>query len=193
MVPESVPSGYPRALEQWVALADGRRIFLRPIIPDDVARLAFAFAHADIETLRSRFFTAAPPSDRASLEYLATLDYDHRLALLAMDETGASIAIGRYEGGPDPSDDHTAEVAIVVAPPWRRLGVGATVLCTLEPPAIEHGFTSLTALYLPSNRAVEALLRSIGYDQRHVEDGVAELTKRLGAAVPSTGCGSPIS
>jgi GNAT superfamily N-acetyltransferase len=193
MAPERVPDGYPGSLERWIEVADGRRIFVRPIVPEDVTRLAFAFAHADLDTLSRRFFTAAPPSDPASLAYLATLDYRFRLALLAMDDTGTSIAIGRYEGASDVGGAGVAEVAIVVAPPWRRRGVGRALLCALEHPALDNGFTSLTALYLPSNRAVEALLESIGYGERHVEGGIAVLTKHISAALPSRGCGSSIS
>jgi GNAT superfamily N-acetyltransferase len=145
----------------------------------DVPRLEYAFAHADIETVRRRFFTAAPPTDRGHLQYLTTVDYSSRLALIAMDTTGESIGIGRYEGGADVVGDGVAEVAIVVAPTWRRKGVGATLLLALESPAVSHGIGTFSALYLPSNMAVERLLLSIGYSGRTVTDGIATLIKPL--------------
>jgi GNAT superfamily N-acetyltransferase len=193
MVPDEVPQGYPRDLEHWVDLPDGERIFIRPVVPQDVARLAYAFAHADLDTLRRRFFTAAPPADRQHLEYLATVDYQRRLALLATDRDGTSIGIGRYEAGTATDETGVAEVAIVVAPAWRRRGVGSALLCALEAPAARHGFASLAALYLPSNRAVEALLRSLGYGDRVTRDGISVVTKSLGVPVPSDGCTSPTS
>ena len=180
MVPTVVSDAYPRELEGWVDVREGRRIWIRPIVPEDVARIAFAFEHADIETIRRRFFTAAPPTDRAHLEYLATVDYVGRLALVAMDEAGDSVGIGRLEA----TSETDAEVAIVVAPPWRRLGVGAALLGALEQPARDRGIERLVALYLPDNVPVERLLRSIGYGDRHVVDGIAELTKDLHAADP---------
>ena len=176
MRPTNPPDAYPVELEQWVAVGEGYQVFVRPIIPEDVARLRYAFDHADIETLRRRFFTAAPPMDRSHLEYLAGVDYDHRLALLAMDCDGVSVGIGRYEQ----IADGLAEVAIVVAPQWRRRRVGTVLLELLEPVAAAHGITMLKALYLPDNRAVEELLAAIGYGGRHVVDGIVEVTKPIG-------------
>jgi RimJ/RimL family protein N-acetyltransferase len=175
MRPTAPPEGYRKDLEGWVDLPDGSSIFVRPIVPDDIERLAYAFAHADIETLRRRFFTGAPPADRPHLEYLAIVDYRSRLALIAMDEDGTGIGIGRYEG----LEDGAAEVAIVVAPEWRRRGVATALLLGLEHAAASQGFSRLVALYLPENGAVEALLRSIGYGSRAVTDGIAVLTKDL--------------
>mgnify|MGYP001820131146 FL=1 len=176
MRPTNPPDAYPVELEQWVAVGEGYQVFVRPIIPEDVARLRYAFDHADIETLRRRFFTAAPPMDRSHLEYLAGVDYDLRLALLAMDCDGVSVGIGRYEQ----IADGLAEVAIVVAPQWRRRRVGTVLLELLEPVAAAHGITTLKALYLPDNRAVEELLAAIGYGGRHVVDGIVEVTKPIG-------------
>lgn len=175
MRPVDPPGAYPSHLEQWVVLPSGDRVFLRPIVPPDVARLQYAFENADMETLRRRFFTGAPPSDRAHLEYLANVDYEHRLALLALDEEGNGVGIGRYEAT-EPGD---AEVAIVVAPDWRRRGVGSAILLALEPAAVEHGITRFVALYLPDNKPVEALLMGIGYGDRRIVDGIAELVKPI--------------
>ena len=173
MLPEHIPPGYPREAEQWVDLEDGQRIFVRPIIPEDVERIAHAFEVADIDTIRRRFFTAAPPTDRPHLEYLATVDYVKRFALVATDEDGNSIGIGRYET----VEPGMAEVAIVVDRNWRKLGVGTVLLRRLEPLARAHEVAQFEALFLPENTAVAALLRSIGYGDYRVEDGVARLTK----------------
>lgn len=179
-VPDVVPTSYPRDLEQWISIGEDRRIWVRPVVPQDVARLAYAFAHADIETIRRRFFTAAPPTDRAHISYLANVDYTSRLALVAMDEDGNSVGIGRFEATEPPD----AEVAIVVAPQWRRLGVGSALLEALEAPARDRGVSRFIALYMPENTAVERLLVSIGYEGRRMVDGIAQLSKRLQDAEP---------
>lgn len=175
MIPDEVPEGYPRELEQWIELPDGHRMFVRPMIPSDAARLEYAFAHADTETLQMRFFTAAPPMDRAHLDYLTRIDYRRRLALVGMDESGAGVGIGRYER----IDDETAEVAIVVDPTRRRRSVGSKLLLALERPARANGYMRLVALYLPSNKAVEGLLRGIGYGDRRMEESLVSLCKPL--------------
>ncbi len=178
MDPATPPPEYPEDLEQWIDLPDGGKIWVRPILPEDVARIEYAFAHADIDTIRRRFFTAAPPTDRAHLEYLANVDYVRRLALVAMDHEGNSVGIGRLEA----TAEHDAEIAIVVAPEWRRRGVASALLLALEDPARDRGLERLVALYLPDNGAVERLLMSIGYGDHRVADGIAELTKDLGSA-----------
>jgi GNAT superfamily N-acetyltransferase len=175
MRPADVPDGYPRDVEEWIHLDTGENVFLRPIVPGDVERIAHAFEQGDIETIRGRFFTAAPPTDRAHLEYLANVDYVKRFALLATDGEGNSIGVGRYEA----IDTDTAEVAIVVENEWRRRGLGSHLLLALEPLALAQGFRSLVAFHLPENRAVEGLLMGIGYGGHRVEDGIAVLTKAI--------------
>lgn len=170
------PPGYLSSAEVWTSLRDETPVFVRPVVPADVSRMEHAFAVADTQTLHRRFFTTAPPSDPSHLEYLATVDFTSRLALLCMDQDGDSIGIGRYEAiGPT-----EAEVAITVAPDWRQQGVGSLLLRLLEPYAAANGFTCLLALYLPSNRPVELLLQSLGYESKHVEDGVCQLSKAIG-------------
>jgi acetyltransferase len=172
----SPPAGYPADLEQQVALPTGETITLRPIVPDDAPRMRRAFEMVDSQTVRNRFFTGAPPSDPASIDYLVTVNYTTRLALVAMDSSGASVAIGRYEATEDPA---SAEVAIVVAPAWRRKGVGGVVLAALEAPARKNGYERLIALYLPDNAAVDTLLKSLGYGDRTYTDGISTLEKAL--------------
>lgn len=175
MRPDSVPPGYPRDQERWVRTADRSEVFIRPIVPADIARLAHAFATADLDTLHRRFFTGAPPTDPASLAYLATVDYIDRMALVAYDDGESSIGISRYEA----LGDGTAEVAIAVDVAWRRRGIGTILLEALEPIAAARGIASLTALYLPENRPVERLLQSLGYGGRRIDEGLAVLEKSL--------------
>jgi len=176
MVPSAPPANYPKSAEQWVELDSGERVFLRPIIPEDVERIAHAFEVADVQSIRRRFFTAAPPSDRPHIEYLANVDYVSRFALLACDRDGNSIGIGRYEG----SGDSAAEVAIVVEGSWRKKRIGSIVLTALEPIAIENGISELIAIFLAENTPVDRLLASLGYGDRRIEDGAVIVAKTLG-------------
>jgi GNAT superfamily N-acetyltransferase len=176
VVPISPPTNYPSHLEKHVELPDGHCITLRPVVPEDATRMRRAFEVVDSETIRNRFFTGAAPSDDASIEYLVTVDYGRRLALVAMDAQGASIAIGRYEATDAPD---AAEIAIVVAPDWRRRGVARVVLEALEAPAIANGYERFVALYLPDNKAIEALLTDLGYRNRKLDGGISTVQKAL--------------
>jgi GNAT superfamily N-acetyltransferase len=173
---EDVPVGYPRALEEWVSVGRGGRMFLRPIAPVDSTRMGHALKFGDPETIQRRFLTGAPPKGHGVIEYLVTLDYRYRLALIAMDDEGNSLGVGRYEGR-EGSD--SAEVAIVVDTQWRHRGVGSVLLRHLEPHARSVGIERFVALYQPDNSGVAALLKSLDYEPAPMVDGLVAVTKSL--------------
>lgn len=173
---DSVPDGYPRSLEVSIDLRDDLQIFVRPIVPGDANRMANALEFGDSETIQRRFLTGAPPKLHSAIEYLVTIDYRFRLALVAFDANGDSIGVGRYEGV---EGDSSAEVAIVVDPGWRSRGVGSALLRQLEPHARTVGIERFTALYQPDNIAVATLLSAIGYERQPMADGLSVATKSL--------------
>ncbi len=179
MVPaDDVPPGYPKEAERWVRLTDGSKMFVRPIVPEDEARMARAMEVGDGETIRRRFLSSAPPNHPRQIRYLVEVDYRTRFALLAMDGQGDSIGIARYEGTAGDAGD-SAEVAIVVAPDRRRRGVASFLLRALEPQAIASGITEFVALYHPENRPVAALLTRLGYGEPTLVDGLMRTSKTL--------------
>lgn len=175
-VPVDPPDAYPLELCDQLELDDGARVDIRPIVPADISRIRHAFLVGDAESIRRRFLTGAPPSDEARLHYLVEVDYRFRLALLAMDSAGDSIAIARYEGKAGSS---SAEIAVVVVPEWRKRGVGAALVGALETPARRAGIIRFAATFQPDNRAIAELLESLGYGERWFEDGLAWAAKDL--------------
>jgi RimJ/RimL family protein N-acetyltransferase len=171
-----LPDGYPENLQGDFVLRDGRRVWIRPILPTDAADLTQAIADADSETLMHRFFTAAPNLSDKQIRYLSEVDYKKRLALVAADDEGRGVAVGRYEGH---SDESVAEVAIVVASEWRSGGLATEMLRRLEEPARVNGFTMLDAVYMPENRPVARVFEHLGYSDQRIEDGVARVQKLL--------------
>ena len=171
------PPGYPRRYEERVRLADGRSVFIRPVVPGDADELAFEIEHADPETLYNRFFRSSIRVDEELLTYLTVLDYDRRFALAAFAESG--VAIARYEGTPG-SD--IAEMAVAVKPEWRRIGLASILLERLQDVALDHGIRTLRADFLADNEAARGLIARAGFDPPVYELGVAsvesDLTKR---------------
>lgn len=174
---ERLPDGYPRGLEATLTLDDGSELTIRPIVPGDASELSRAIAEADPDTLYHRFFTAAPNLGSRQIHYLAEVDYERRLALVALGETGQGVGVARYEGLDDPG---RAEVAVVVHPDWRRRGVATELVDRLEAPAKRKGIEELVAVYLPGNGAVAALLAGLGYGQPRIVDGTIHVVKRVG-------------
>jgi hypothetical protein len=80
-----LPAGYPKEYQREEVLRDGRRVFIRPILPSDAPDLADAIRTADPDTLRHRFLGGPPRVTEALLAHLTVVDYVRRFALVAID------------------------------------------------------------------------------------------------------------
>ncbi|MDH3729728.1 MAG: GNAT family N-acetyltransferase [Acidimicrobiia bacterium] len=168
-------AGYPTELETSILLRDDRRLRVRPIVRGDAAVLRREFDNADEETLRLRFMTSRPHLDERRLLQLVDVDYRWRLALTAWDGQ-TPVAIARYEGKPN---EPSAEVAFVVKPAYRNLGVASALLMLLEDAARRAGISEFTASFLGSNLATEAVLAKSGFGTPTIRNGVGEARKDL--------------
>jgi GNAT superfamily N-acetyltransferase len=175
--PREVPPGYPREYERRLRLADGRHVWIRPVVPADAPVLAAAIRTADPDTLYRRFLGGAPRITPALLAYLTRLDYTRRFALGAADEvTGQGVAIGRYET----SGEGVAEVAVAVDPAWRGVGLATALVETLAQAALDRGIHTFCATFLAENQPVTALVRLVGPDvTRSIREGIAEFSIAL--------------
>lgn len=128
-----------------VRLADGSRVTLRAVEPEDKRLLAAAFDGLSEQSRYRRFFTPLRELDERQLTYLTEVDdHDHE-ALLAIDpRSGNCSGVARFvrvAAG-------VAEPAIVVADPWQRLGLGTALLEQLAARARDEGITRFSAVVL---------------------------------------------
>lgn len=180
-----LPPRYPFDYERRLELEDGRVVHVRPVVPGDAALLGEAAEQADTDTLYDRFFSPAIRLDRKRLRHLTELDYVDRFAIAAFAD-GEGVAIARFE----PAGDGLAEVAVVVTPEWRGVGLATALLTLLETAAIERGVHQLEGLYLAENHAIERVLEKRGFGDIEIEAGVARVTKRVGPVPRTPGRGS---
>lgn len=175
--PAALPPGYPREYQREEVLRDGRRVFIRPILPADAAELAEAIRTADPDTLRRRFLGGPPPVTPELLERLTVVDYDRRFALVALDaSSGEGVAVARYE----PAGEGVADVAAAVTPQWRRVGLGTLLVLLLAKAAAEHGIHTLSASYLAENAPITALVEDVGgLGEQVIRQGIAEFSLAL--------------
>jgi GNAT superfamily N-acetyltransferase len=105
------------------------------------------------------------------------VDYVRRFALVAIDPaTRHGVAIAQYE----PAGDGVAEIALVVAPAWRRAGLAGVLVQLLAEAAADRGIHTFMASYLAENRPVAALLRDAGeLSTQRIEQGIAECSVAL--------------
>src|SRR6516165_6313356 len=90
-----LPPGYPQEYRRLVTLRDGRSVLIRPVLPSDAPALAESIESADDDTIRRRFLGGHPQVTPELLEFLTTVDYMSRFALVAVEpasQRGVAIA-----------------------------------------------------------------------------------------------------
>ncbi|HEX9036430.1 MAG TPA: GNAT family N-acetyltransferase [Ktedonobacterales bacterium] len=145
-----------------IQLMTGERVHVRPIRPDDTARLQAFHAHLSTDSIVFRFFRYMPTLPEADADHFTHLDYERRMALVATaDATPESDLLGvvRYEH--DGAD--TAEVAFVVADHWQGHGIATALLHWLAPYARMRGVKRFLAVTLGSNAKMLEVLERAGY------------------------------
>lgn len=171
MADATLPPAYPRDLERRLRLLDGRWVLVRPVLPSDAPELASAFRRADPDTLYRRFLSPPPMLTDRLLHHLTAVDYVHRLALVAFDtRSGTGVAVARFE----PAGDGVAELAVVVEPAWRRIGLATALVELLAEAALDRGVHTFTVTYLAENRPVASLVAATGGGRQQIRSGIAE-------------------
>ena len=143
---------YPKEFEFDVLLKNGQAIHIRPIRPDDAEREHRFFQRVGPESVYHRFFGMKLDLSPEELRHFTTLDYDHRMALIATvgDEM---VAVGRYDVMPEESDGDqlVAEVAFLVEDAFQGRGIGRHLLQHLTVYARTRGITEFQAYVLAEN------------------------------------------
>jgi GNAT superfamily N-acetyltransferase len=151
-----LPPGYPLEYQRLVTLHDGRSVLIRPVLPSDAPALAESIKSADADTIRRRFLGGHLRVTSALLEFLTTVDFASRFALVAVEPVSQrGVAIARYEPA---EQDGAAEVAVAVMPGWRGAGLAGQLLRMLAQAAGERGIHTFTGTYLADNNAAAALI-----------------------------------
>jgi RimJ/RimL family protein N-acetyltransferase len=154
-----------------IKLADGLRIAVRPIRPEDKPLLAEGLRHQSAETLQRRFMSPKPRFTAGELRYLTEVDGVHHVALISFeagkpqDRTDYVVGVARFvRDGPRPD---TAEFAILICDAYQRRGAGRALGGLLIDEARARGITRFTAVTqsdnVPANRLIAALGERLEY------------------------------
>ena len=108
-----------------ISLTDGAQVTLRSIRPEDESALTALYERLSPETSYQRFFTVMRrlPPDWAHI--LANVDYDRRMAIVALGPAGELIGVARYVFDERAQE---AEIAIVIEDRWQGRGLGTRLL-----------------------------------------------------------------
>jgi acetyltransferase len=171
-------------IETW-ASADGTRVTIRPILPQDAA-MELAFLNGlSLQTRYQRVLSTRGllPGE---LRRLTRIDYRRDMALVAtivIDGAEVQIGVARYVRG---AGGHTAEFAIVIADVWQRRGLGEKLMMKLVDVAARHGLGSLTGMVLSTNVRMLALARKLGFSVRlDPQDATVAQVRRLLEPAPA--------
>ncbi len=154
---------YPVELIDVVVLEDGRRITIRPVLPQDDAVTKAFFRSLSARSRHNRFMRAFQDLPEALLTQFTHVDYNAHLALIAeVFIDGREIAVGeaRYVVS---ADGKNAEFAVSIADDWQGRGLGTLLLSRLIQTARKAGVGKITAETLASNTTMLSLAHKAGF------------------------------
>ncbi|MGZ4141344.1 MAG: GNAT family N-acetyltransferase [Actinomycetota bacterium] len=156
-----------------VTLRDGTRVRLRPVVPEDKAKLLQGFQRLSPESRYRRFHTGMSRLTPALLRYFTEVDYVNHFAwaALAIDEPDEpGIGVARYVRLT--KDPQIADAAVTVADDYQGRGLGTMLLKTLSLTALENGVNRFRSYVLEENQPMINILKEAGAELKHDSPGV---------------------
>jgi len=161
---------YPAHLTSTWQAADGERVTIRPIRPED-AGIEQAFVKAlSPEAKYFRFMSSLNELTPAMLARFTQVDYDQEMALIAVVPEGAGerqIGVGRYVIDPG---GESCEFALVVAQAWQGRGLGRHLMTRLIELARARGVAVMRGEILAANAGMLALVADLGFTVEDAPD-----------------------
>jgi acetyltransferase len=172
---------YPEEDESHMVSVDGRRIFIRPVKPEDAPLFTALFKVLSPTTIYYRFFGMLKELKPEMLARFTQIDYDREVALVAIDEdsqTDSMLGVARIIGDPD---GKTGEFAVLVGDAWQGQGIGSNLLEKCLSIAEKRGFKTVHGIVLRENRNMLALGKKLGFEiKRDPDSGDNELVIHFG-------------
>jgi RimJ/RimL family protein N-acetyltransferase len=156
-----------------VTLKDGATAVLRPIRPEDEPELTALYARLSPETAYQRFFTVMARLPPSWAHTFANVDYERRMAIVAVTPDDKLIAVARYDLD---EASNEAEIAIVVQDQWQGKRLGTILLAELLRYAEAKGIRRFRADVLTENRRMlDMLTRLTHVLVRRTERGITSV------------------
>jgi len=154
---------YPEEYTRAATTADGLRVRLRPIRPEDEPLWHEMLDACSPESIQSRFRGMVKHTHEFATRY-CFIDYDRELAIVAeleaQDGTRKLLGVGRLVADPD---RQKAEYAVLVADPWQGRGLSDLLTDYCLQIARAWGIRSVYAETTPDNARMIAVLKQHGF------------------------------
>lgn len=171
----NLPPGYPAEWVEQVHLKDGVLVNIRPILPVDWTLLQEGFTRLSPQSIYYRFLESARQLSDEQAHRLANLDYQDRMALVAViEEQGIErlVGVARYAFSPEHGPG-AAETAVVVRDDYHGRGLGTLLYERLIRYARQHGVMTFIGAIHQSNSVVMKFIRKSGlpFEREMIEPG----------------------
>lgn len=156
-------------------LADGRRVLIRPIRRDDVARNSAFLDGLSAPSKHFLFLAGVARLSDIALERLCDPDYAHEMAYVAVtvgDKVERQVGVCRYAGG---DSAEGAEISVAVADDWQHCGLGKRLLAHLIDYARAHGLGRLYSMDSLANQRMRKLARDMGFRERQDPGDISQV------------------
>jgi acetyltransferase len=162
---------YPKELEGYHSLLNGRKLLLRPILPEDEPALQALVQRASPEDLRLRFFQPIRELSHEMATRMTQIDYNREMTLVAVEQgvPGKAEIHGVVNLSADPDNDK-AEYSILVERALMRLGLGSLMMRLIIDCARNKGIREIYGTVLRENEAMLQLNKALGFVVNIVPD-----------------------
>jgi acetyltransferase len=178
---------YPRELEEDVPLADGRVLWLRPVLPEDEPSLQRAFSKLTPEEIYLRFFAPLKALSHAMATRFTQIDYDRQMVLILTEHgpPGTTEFYGSVNIVCDPDMQH-AEYAILVQHDMTGMGLGGLLMRRIIAYARRRGIREIFGEVLTQNHSMLSLCQQLGFrlEANPHDQSVVTVRLPLGDAAP---------
>jgi GNAT superfamily N-acetyltransferase len=161
--------------DHWIEpLRDGTPVLIRPLVQQDRDRELAFIESLSHKARRMRFLGDFRDVDTATLDRLMDIDYQERMAFVALvheDGQLREIGVSRYSAT---SDARHCECAVTVADDWQGRGLGVLLMRHLIDIARRKGFTHMFSVDASDNQAMRDLASYLGFS-RHPDPGDSTL------------------
>jgi L-amino acid N-acyltransferase YncA len=160
------------AVERTVALKDGRSVTIRAMQPDDVQRSYDFFCALPVE---DRTYLRVDVTRRDLVERRTREADGHRIVRLVAVHEGEIVADGALELEGHGWGENVAEVRLIVARHWQRLGLGMVVARELFHLASRHRVDRIVARLMRPQVGAHRIFKRLGFREEflipeHVRD-----------------------
>jgi acetyltransferase len=152
---------YPADWERHDVLRDGRRVFVRPLKPEDLAYYPEFLAHVTSDDMRLRFFAPVKELSPAVLDRLTHLDYALAMAFIAFDDaTGEVLGVVRLHRDPA---GKSGEYAVLVRSALKGHGLGWLLMSRMIEYARSEGLALIHGQVLAENTTMLTMCAGLGF------------------------------